>query len=67
MIKNIIRGSATGYVAAPDSPESLLQRWQGKAALRMLTKKPVIPSAQEIEENPRARSAKLWVAEKPSS
>jgi 16S rRNA (cytosine1402-N4)-methyltransferase len=67
MIKNIIRGSATGYVATPDSPESLLQRWQAKPALRMLTKKPVIPSAQEIEENPRARSAKLWVAEKPSS
>ena len=32
--------------------------------LRNLTRKAIVPSAQEIEENPRARSAKLRVAEK---
>lgn len=31
--------------------------------LKILTKKPVVPSKQEIEENPRARSAKLRAAE----
>ena len=31
--------------------------------LRVLTKKPVIPQADEIERNPRARSAKLRAAE----
>jgi 16S rRNA (cytosine1402-N4)-methyltransferase len=39
---------------------------QHKATLRMVTKKSVVPSTEEIEENPRARSAKLWVAEKLS-
>jgi 16S rRNA (cytosine1402-N4)-methyltransferase len=32
--------------------------------MRVLTKKPIIASEQEVENNPRARSAKLRVAEK---
>jgi 16S rRNA (cytosine1402-N4)-methyltransferase len=36
----------------------------GAVAVRVLTKKPVVPDAGEIELNPRARSAKLRVAEK---
>lgn len=37
---------------------------QGPAArLAVLTKKPILPSEQECRENPRARSAKLRVAE----
>lgn len=32
--------------------------------LRILTKKPVVPDKKEVGENPRARSAKLRVAEK---
>ena len=32
--------------------------------LRVRTRKPILPSAEEIENNPRARSAKLRVAEK---
>lgn len=32
--------------------------------LEILTKKPIVPTDQEIEENPRSRSAKLRVAEK---
>jgi 16S rRNA (cytosine1402-N4)-methyltransferase len=34
------------------------------AAIRVLTKKPVLPQPDEIERNPRARSAKLRVAER---
>src|SRR5437763_3179986 len=34
------------------------------AAVRVLTKKPVVPQPDEIERNPRARSAKLRVAER---
>jgi len=32
--------------------------------LKVLTKKPVLPAEQEIQQNPRSRSAKLRVAEK---
>lgn len=35
-----------------------------QAKARLVTRKPVIPSAEEIENNPRSRSAKLRVAEK---
>ncbi|MBQ7037043.1 MAG: 16S rRNA (cytosine(1402)-N(4))-methyltransferase RsmH [Clostridia bacterium] len=35
-----------------------------KPTLRVLTRKPILPSKEELEENPRARSAKLRIAEK---
>jgi 16S rRNA (cytosine1402-N4)-methyltransferase len=37
---------------------------QEKEELFVLTKKPLVPSEKEIQENPRARSAKMRVAEK---
>ncbi len=64
IIKEIIKREAKGCVCPPDFPECLCG---AKATLRMVTRKPVVPSAQEIEDNPRARSAKLWIAEKLSS
>lgn len=33
-------------------------------SLKVITRKPILPTAEEIERNPRARSAKLRVAEK---
>ena len=35
-----------------------------KPAVKIITKKPVLPSREELEVNPRSRSAKLRVAEK---
>lgn len=35
-----------------------------KPKLKIITKKPILPSDTELEENPRSRSAKLRVAEK---
>jgi 16S rRNA (cytosine1402-N4)-methyltransferase len=32
--------------------------------LKSVTRKPIVPSEEELKENPRARSAKLRVAEK---
>lgn len=39
------------------------QAAQTRATLRLLTKKPVLPSTQECERNPRSRSSRLRIAE----
>jgi 16S rRNA (cytosine1402-N4)-methyltransferase len=36
----------------------------GEIGLRILTKRPIVPADAEVERNPRARSAKLRVAER---
>ncbi len=35
-----------------------------KAAIKLITPKPIVPNEEEIKRNPRARSAKLRIAEK---
>ncbi len=43
-----------------------LAAWEKAGVMRRVTRKPLTPSTAEINRNPRARSAKLRVAEKPS-
>ena len=38
--------------------------WEKQGVMRRLTKKPLTPTLEEVRENPRARSAKLRLAEK---
>ena len=45
-------------------PESLECRCGHKAELRIITKKPIRPDDEEIQRNPRSRSAKMRVAER---
>lgn len=43
--------------------KNIFREWEKLRIIRILTKKPVSPTVQEIKENPRARSGKLRAAE----
>jgi len=60
IVKNFFRREAKGCVCPPDLPVCVCDR---KPQLKIITKKPLTPSALEVERNPRARSAKLRAAE----
>lgn len=45
-------------------PELPICQCEVKAIAKVLTRKPILPSKEEVEQNPRSRSAKLRVAEK---
>ncbi|HLZ60446.1 MAG TPA: 16S rRNA (cytosine(1402)-N(4))-methyltransferase RsmH [Ktedonosporobacter sp.] len=60
IIKEFMRREARDCICPPRIPVCVCSH---KARLRILTPKPVIASAQEVEQNPRARSAKLRAAE----
>jgi len=61
LVKNFFREKARGCVCPPQQPVCTCNR---KAEIKILTPRPLRPSAAEIENNPRAKSAKLRVAEK---
>ena len=52
---------ARGCICPPDFPVCVCGRTPD---IRLVNKKPILPTQREVEENPRARSAKLRVAEK---
>jgi 16S rRNA (cytosine1402-N4)-methyltransferase len=45
-------------------PELPLCQCNHRAKVRLITRKPILPSGEELARNPRARSAKLRIAEK---
>lgn len=61
IVKNIFKNLANPCVCPPDLPECVCGK---KSLVGIVTKKPIIPTQAEITKNPRARSAKLRVAER---
>ncbi|WP_347240258.1 16S rRNA (cytosine(1402)-N(4))-methyltransferase RsmH [Thermus sp.] len=47
--------------------DRLVKRFLKASGLKVITKKPVLPSPEEVARNPRARSAKLRAAEKEAA
>lgn len=61
IVKTGLAEFARGCTCPPDFPVCVC----GKTPdIRLVNKKPILPGGREIEENPRARSAKLRAAEK---
>ena len=61
IVKQTLRELATGCVCPPEFPVCVCGR---KPKLTLVTRKPIVSGPAELEENPRARSAKLRVAER---
>lgn len=60
-VKQTYTALAEGCTCPVDFPVCVCGK---KPTLKILTKKPILPSEIELEQNPRSRSAKLRVAEK---
>jgi 16S rRNA (cytosine1402-N4)-methyltransferase len=61
IVKETMAAGANRCTCPPDLPVCVCGK---KPILEVVTRKPILPSAEEIERNPRARSAKLRVARK---
>lgn len=61
IVKDCFRHFAQGCTCPPDLPVCVCGN---KPILKVLTRKPILPTQEEIERNPRSRSAKLRVAQR---
>ena len=61
LVKSAFAQLARGCTCPPDFPVCVCGK---KPQVRLVNRKPIVSGAQELEENPRARSAKLRIAEK---
>ena len=61
IVKQAFASLASGCTCPKDFPICVCNN---KPKVKLVNRKPILPSAKELEENPRSRSAKLRVAEK---
>lgn len=61
IVKNYFRDKSTEWIDRPEWPEP---RRNPERIFRLLTPRPIDPSKDEVEANPRSRSAKLRVVER---
>ena len=61
LVKNGMAANAKGCTCPPNFPVCICGN---KPKVKLISKKPIVSGAEELERNPRARSAKLRVCEK---
>lgn len=61
IVKKTLQKLATGCTCPPEFPICVCGK---KPKVKLITRKPIVSGEDELSENPRARSAKLRVAEK---
>lgn len=61
IVKSAFRKNENPCICPPDFPVCVCGR---KSKGRVITRKPILPSEEEMEENPRSKSAKLRVFER---
>ncbi len=61
LVKTAFQSWCRGCTCPPDFPVCVCGK---KPRARLVNKKPILPTEEELERNPRSRSAKLRVAEK---
>lgn len=61
IVKTAMTAAAKGCTCPPSFPVCVCGK---KPQVKLISRKPIVASAQELEENPRSRSAKLRVCEK---
>lgn len=61
IVKDLFKKMSTGCTCPPDLPICVCGN---KPVLKVLTRKPILPSPDEIKRNTRSRSAKLRVAQR---
>jgi 16S rRNA (cytosine1402-N4)-methyltransferase len=61
IVKNFFRERSRDCTSSPEAP---ICESRGGRVLALLTRKPVVPAGEEVQNNPPSRSAKLRVVEK---
>jgi 16S rRNA (cytosine1402-N4)-methyltransferase len=64
IVKNVYREKFNPCTCPPSFPICVCNK---SPEIKIISRKPILPSDEEIERNPRSRSAKLRIAEKISS
>ena len=61
IVKNAMQAASKGCTCPPEFPVCVCGK---KPLVKLISRKPIVSGPRELEENPRARSAKLRVCEK---
>ena len=61
LVKNILSRESSGCICPPELPECVCQH---RPSLRIINRRIIRPSADEVTANPRSRSARMRVAER---